>query len=262
MLHNHCEFLICPICRKLLNKVDFSLVCDNKHCFDIAKESYVNLLPAQHKKSKNPGDNRTMIRCRKNFLNKAYYQFLIPEIISLIQQHQDAPIPLNFLDSGCGEGYFIDEIERQLDLPANYYAMDISREAIRLAARRNKNICWFVASSNNIPIQDCTLDVVLKINAPINYLNIKNKLSANAFVISITPGEQHLEKLRELMYLKPTTHKQESVPDGFIVLQNTQIKAQLSLSDTQDIHNLFKMTPYYWNASSEAKKKHPQPGIT
>ena len=230
------------------------MICDNNHCFDIAKEGYVNLLPAQHKKTKNPGDNNIMIRCRKDFLSKGYFQFLVPEIVSIIEKYNNNSFPMAFLDVGCGEGYFVDKIKKQLDRPANYYAMDISREAIRLAARRNNSICWFVASSNNIPIEDNSLDIVLKINAPLNYLNIKNKLSTNAFVISVTPGKQHLEKLRELMYLKPAIHKQESTPEGFSLLQNQQIKAPLYLSDAQDIYNLFKMTPYYWNASNDAKK--------
>ena len=34
----------------------------NKHQFDKAKEGYVNLLPVQHKKSKNPGDDAQMVQ--------------------------------------------------------------------------------------------------------------------------------------------------------------------------------------------------------
>jgi 23S rRNA (guanine745-N1)-methyltransferase len=48
--------------------------CTSKHHFDLVKEGYLNLLPAQHKKSKEPGDSRAMMRARRNFLKAGFYQ--------------------------------------------------------------------------------------------------------------------------------------------------------------------------------------------
>ena len=41
--------LICPICGSKLNTFDKSLVCAGHHCFDIARQGYVNLLTVQQK---------------------------------------------------------------------------------------------------------------------------------------------------------------------------------------------------------------------
>ena len=43
--------LICPICGSKLNTFDKSLVCAGHHCFDIARQGYVNLLTVQQKHS-------------------------------------------------------------------------------------------------------------------------------------------------------------------------------------------------------------------
>lgn len=50
--------LICPICGSKLNTFDKSLVCSGHHCFDIARQGYVNLLTVQQKHSLHPGDTR------------------------------------------------------------------------------------------------------------------------------------------------------------------------------------------------------------
>ena len=46
--------LICPICGSKLNTFDKSLVCAGHHCFDIARQGYVNLLTVQQKHSLHP----------------------------------------------------------------------------------------------------------------------------------------------------------------------------------------------------------------
>ena len=35
--------ILCPVCKKILYKEDCSYRCENGHCFDIAKEGYLNL---------------------------------------------------------------------------------------------------------------------------------------------------------------------------------------------------------------------------
>lgn len=65
---------ICPICSAPLTLCDKSWVCPQRHQFDNAKEGYVNLLPVQKKKTKDPGDNKEMMIARREFLNKGFYQ--------------------------------------------------------------------------------------------------------------------------------------------------------------------------------------------
>ena len=68
---------LCPLCTQALSREFSSYRCDNNHCFDQAKEGYVNLLPVQHKHSKAPGDNKSMVNARRAFLDKEYYSPLL-----------------------------------------------------------------------------------------------------------------------------------------------------------------------------------------
>ena len=65
--------LICPICKELLQRQDRSLVCQNNHSYDIARQGYVNLLTVQQKHSLNPGDTREQVLSRRAFLEAGYY---------------------------------------------------------------------------------------------------------------------------------------------------------------------------------------------
>ena len=97
--------LACPIDGLKLNKEKQCYQCANGHSFDIAKQGYVNLLPVQHKKSKNPGDSKAMVQARTHFLNMGFYKpiadFLSNIIIQKINENSDNCI----FDAGCGEGY-------------------------------------------------------------------------------------------------------------------------------------------------------------
>ena len=65
--------LICPICGSKLNTFGKSLVCAGHHCFDIARQGYVNLLTVQQKHSLHPGDTREQVLSRRSFLEAGYY---------------------------------------------------------------------------------------------------------------------------------------------------------------------------------------------
>ena len=56
---------ICPLCRKpLVNENVSSLTCSSGHCYDLAREGYVNLLLVNRKHSQEPGDSKAMIAAR------------------------------------------------------------------------------------------------------------------------------------------------------------------------------------------------------
>jgi len=61
--------LACPIDGKRLESREKQLVCENGHVFDVARQGYVNLLPVQHKRTKDPGDSKEMVLARAQFLN-------------------------------------------------------------------------------------------------------------------------------------------------------------------------------------------------
>ena len=89
--------ILCPVCKKILYPQEKSCRCENGHCFDYAKEGYLNL---NLHNSRNTGDNQEMIRARKRFLEKGYYSFLRDAVNDLLDE-DDA-----LIDLACGEGYY------------------------------------------------------------------------------------------------------------------------------------------------------------
>ena len=67
------SLFICPACGAALERDPHVFRCVNGHCFDIAKEGYVNLLPANRRHSSMPGDDREMVNARTSFLNGGWY---------------------------------------------------------------------------------------------------------------------------------------------------------------------------------------------
>ena len=92
----------CPICRAPLTREEKTYTCPNRHCYDISKEGYVNLLPANRKHAKDPGDDKGMTDARNRFLEGGYYSPLREQLCRLIVERR----PETLLDSGCGEGYY------------------------------------------------------------------------------------------------------------------------------------------------------------
>ena len=50
----------CPLCEKPLRREEGAYRCPSGHSFDIAREGYTHLLPANRKHSAAPGDDREM----------------------------------------------------------------------------------------------------------------------------------------------------------------------------------------------------------
>ena len=70
--------LRCPVCAGTLERRAGAYVCSAGHSFDIAKSGYVNLLlnSAQGRH----GDDKLMVRARRDFLNKGYYDRFITAV--------------------------------------------------------------------------------------------------------------------------------------------------------------------------------------
>ena len=54
----------CPICGAALEREAGCYRCPAGHSYDIAREGYVHLLPANKKHSKDPGDDKAMAAAR------------------------------------------------------------------------------------------------------------------------------------------------------------------------------------------------------
>ncbi len=250
--------LKCPVCGQSLLKELKNYTCPAKHIYDIAKQGYCNLLLANQKLSKEPGDSKTMVQSRKEFLNTGHYSALANSISKIVLKHySNCSTPYNILDSGCGEGYYLDYLEKNIiKSNINYYGFDISKEAVKQASIRNKNITWTVGSSFNITVLSDSIDCLINVFAPICETEFERVVKKGGIIISATPGKEHLYGLKEILYEKPY-YNDEEVNNicGFEIKQKIHIKYNINLLKTQDIKNLLTMTPYFWRTEQDKIKK-------
>lgn len=240
--------LLCPICRGALNKADKSCICERRHCFDISKYGYVNLLPPSGKGAH--GDNREMIKARKDFLDRGYYTPLRLALAKKVKAFCNDRRVL-VLDAGCGEGYYSEQIER--DNPfSRIVGVDISKEALIYASKRLKAPCLAAASIHNLPLNSNEFDVVLNIFAPFDKDEYLRVMKSNGRLYMVIPGREHLFELKEKLYEKP--YKNTLAPfetDKLRLISKENITYKMNIASNADLQNLFKMTPYSHRTSFE-----------
>ena len=250
--------LKCPVCNEALNKENNSYVCENRHTHDVAKEGYVNLLLAQHKRSKNPGDSDEMIRSRQTFLNKGYYKTLSDTIVKYIGSTAEA-FEQNILDVGCGEGYYMQGIANATaDSNFSLCGIDISKFAVKLAGKRKMGATLCVASAYDLPFFDASFSTIVSVFSPVSASEIERLLSDNGKIVMVGPGEEHLKGLTAHIYDEVLAHKGNySVIDesnSFTLKEQIEIKEEIVVKQ-EDILDLLRMTPYYWQITVEKKEK-------
>ncbi|WP_425278789.1 putative RNA methyltransferase [Enterobacter hormaechei] len=126
----------CPLCHAPLTCAEKTFICPQGHQFDRAKEGYVNLLPVQHKRSRDPGDSAEMMQARRAFLDAGHYQPLRDAVVALLRQSLTEGVSA-MLDIGCGEGYYTATFaDVAAEKGAETYGLDVSKVAIRAAAKR------------------------------------------------------------------------------------------------------------------------------
>ena len=76
--------LACPMDGQPLTREQGSWRCPAGHSFDIARQGYINLLPVQNKRSKDPGDSKEMVLARQEFLNAGHYKPIADAVSDLV----------------------------------------------------------------------------------------------------------------------------------------------------------------------------------
>jgi 23S rRNA (guanine745-N1)-methyltransferase len=242
---------ICPACRLPLTLLGPSWCCENGHRYDKAKEGYVNLLLAQHKRSKEPGDNKQMVNARRAFLQEGHYQPLADKLAVMITEHHGLD-GLHLFDAGCGEGYYLHRIVNSLqakNIDVRASGIDISKIAVQKAAKCHAQSSFAVASSYKLPLDDNSQDAIIQIFAPSSEMEIKRVLNPQGIWLQVNPAAQHLQQLKHALYDQPLQHKvQDEIPEGFRLLEEQTLSFELQLNSAEQRMNLLMMTPFYWSA--------------
>ncbi len=262
------SILQCPVCRQPLLPTATGYQCPAMHSFDAARQGYVNLVLAHKKHSKEPGDDPEMIQSRRRFLDLGYYLKVsdgINETIGTALSELLRTSGCSVLDAGCGEGFYLQRLKEALahgskaHLPIDYHGVDVSKFAVRQATQRDRTMAWFVASINDLPFLDASLDIVLSVFSPANILEFARILKESGSLVFVSPGPRHLNGLRETIYPVTREHEAPSITEKakelFSLATVSRITYPLELEGNQTIMDLLAMTPYYWNIDRETKAK-------
>jgi len=242
----------CPLCHQPLRFDAAAWRCENRHQFDRAKEGYVNLLPVQHKRSRQPGDSADMLLARREFLDAGHYQPLQQRVCELFERVLSGP-GLSLLDIGCGEGYYTHEVAKRLQArgEVKIYGLDVSKVAVRFGAKRYHNVEFCVASSHRLPFAAAQFDAVLRIYAPCKAEELVRVVKNNGYVLTVTPGPRHLIQFKALIYQDVKLHDETPERmDGFELVEQHSLNYPLLLNNEESAA-LLQMTPLAWRARPE-----------
>lgn len=244
--------LICPICQAPLSAVDNGVACPANHRFDRARQGYLNLLPVQHKNSRDPGDNQAMVEARRRFLDAGHYAPLAKRLAELAAERA----PQRWLDIGCGEGYYTAQLAQALP-NAEGYALDISREAVKRACKRAPQLEWLVASMARVPLADASCDLLASVFSPLDWQEARRLLAPGGGLLRMGPIREHLWELRARLYDEVRDYDDRKhlslIPDGMHLAHSETLTYELQLNDAQARADLLAMTPHGWRASAERR---------
>ena len=185
--------LICPVrgCQVDLVRETQRWVCARGHCFDVARSGYVNLLQPQDRKSKQPGDTTAAIAGRRRLHDRGVTKPLLDAIAAMAGAGQKDVV----LDAGCGEGFYLGNMQRQSGFEA--HGVDISIPAIDAAARRYPEGKWIVANADRLlPYSDGSFTLVLSVTARMNAAEFQRVLRTDGRLLVAIPGAEDLRELR------------------------------------------------------------------
>ena len=257
------ENLACPIDGECLIRDDRQLRCANGHSFDLARQGYVNLLPVQHKRSRHPGDSKAMVAARQRFLDSGVYgpvAALLADILRTSIADIEQP---TCLDAGCGEGYYLDYARATLQ--ANNSAsdlrcvgLDISKEAIVAAAKRNKQISWVVGTNRQPPLLPASVDIIVCVFGFHSFQGFNKILPVGGKLVLVEPGPDHLQELRQVTYseLKKTElpRLDDAFAAGFKQLDEQALRFNTPTLSNAVLQDLLLMTPHFFRASQEGRE--------
>lgn len=259
--------LACPIDGNRLKQRDKQFVCNSGHSFDIARQGYVNLLPVQHKRSKQPGDSKAMVLARTHFLNTGVYQpvakRLSEEVLAHIINDNNASDNQHcILDAGCGEGYYFDFVFNALQNIAglnslSFIGLDISKDAIIQATKRNKQISWVVGTNRQPPVADKSVDIILCLFGFMSIAGFYKILKPGGKIIVVDPGTEHLSQLRKIIYPEVKKQKimsQQLAHADFSLISSETLRYEVQIDNKAQINNLLIMTPHFYRASKAGRE--------
>ena len=242
--------LLCPICGEALHREEHAFRCGSGHSFDIARQGYVNLLPVQHKHSKNPGDTKEQVASRRRVLDSGCYA-PIAEALCRTARELGATGPI--LDVGCGEGYYSTRLRDAIG--GELVGLDISKEAVRRAAGSDKDALWLCATASRLPVPEESAGVITSLFALTIPGEFRRCLRPDGLYFQVLAAEDHLLGLKSIIYPTLFHREKENTPDipGFTRIRTVPITFSFTV-EGQQVQDLLAMTPHVYRIGKEGAR--------
>lgn len=190
--------LACPHCASPLAEATGTLRCDRKHCFDVARQGYVNLSAGR---MSHRGDTAEMVAARERFLASGHYDQVAQVVGELCEKALESGPDGVIVEVGAGTGWLLARLISAI-LERSGVAIDASKHAARRAARAHPRIASVVADAwGRLPLRDLTAAVIVSCFAPRNIPEFARALAPTGSLIVVTPAEDHLAELIERLGL-------------------------------------------------------------
>ena len=247
---------VCPKCMRPLAVGERGVAaCGGGHTFDRARDGYYNLLLSNT--GGTHGDNREMLEARRRFLDTGAYLPLANKVVQLISL--DFPEGGALLDIGCGEGYYTSIVSaklREAGKCPDVHGFDISKDGVRLTAKRDKSFSLAVASAYKMPIADESFDAAMNVFSPLALEETVRILRHGGRFVMAIPDVNHLFGLKSALYATPYKNKPESPElEGLDLIATERVHYTLKLRSAEEINALFMMTPYAYRTPPESRAR-------
>lgn len=134
------------------------------------------------------------MEARRRLLDAGYGGALLRAILEEVRA-LGLPPGAAVLDVGCGEGYYLGSLARELGVEA--HGVDLSSAAVALAARRYPEGTWVIANADRfLPWATGALDLVLSIDARLNPAEMRRVLKPGGRLLVAVPAADDLVELR------------------------------------------------------------------
>jgi 23S rRNA (guanine745-N1)-methyltransferase len=250
------DLLRCPVCGDALGEAGGALRCAAGHCFDIARQGYVNLVPGR-------ADSPEMVEAREAFLGAGHFRPLASALAEEARVGSPAggaaaaaggagPVADGaVLDLGAGTGH---HLARVLDaLPsARGIAVDASPAALRRAGRAHERAAAIGADAwKPLPLRDGIATIVLSVFAPRNADEIARVLAPDGVLLAVTPTTRHLHELVGPLGLLSVPDDKEDRLDaqlaGPFTLESRRTIEHAMFLTSEESAQLVRMGPSAWH---------------
>ncbi len=179
--------LRCPVCGAALLPAADGLRCGKNHCVNVSRRGTLNVLSA----ARTDAYDGALFAARRRVFAAGCYEAVANAVEALLPEG-----PQRLLDAGCGEGWYLN---RLLSRHPGWCGagVDISREAIRMAAGWPCEAVWCVADLKRLPFRDGCFTAVLDVLTPADYAEFRRVLAPGGRLIKVFPGGDYLRELRE-----------------------------------------------------------------